>query len=111
MSLLQPACPSDAASLRRSREVVFDGDTLLRVAVVCAAYYVSVVVVLKLQLGFSPIPVLWPANAILAAALVLSPKRHWWLYLLAVIPLHIAGFAARSIGPGWFLAQVLHTAW
>src|SRR5215471_4306133 len=111
MSALQPACPSHGkASLGHIREAVFDGRTPLRVAVVCAAYYVAVVVVLKLQLGFSQIPVLWPANAILAAALVLSPTRHWWLYLLAVIPVHIAGYAGRSVGLGWFAAQVLYNS-
>ena len=111
MSALQPACPSHGkASLRRSREAVFDGRTPLRVAVVCAAYYVAVVVALKLQLGFSQIAVLWPANAILAASLVLSPKRLWWLYLLAVIPVHVAAFAGRSIGPDWFAVQVLHNS-
>jgi integral membrane sensor domain MASE1 len=89
---------------------VFDGRALLRVAVVCAAYYVAVVVVLKLQLESSQIPVLWPANAILAAALLLSPKRHWWLYLLAVIPVHLAGYAGRSPGPDWSAFQVLHTS-
>src|SRR5215468_4558877 len=111
MSELQPASPSDSnGSLRRSREAVFDGRALLRVAVVCAAYYVAVVVALKLQLESSQIPVLWPANAILAAALVLSPKRHWWLYLLAVIPVHLAGYAGRSVGPDWSAFQVLHTS-
>src|SRR5215471_8907851 len=110
MSALQSRCPSDPASPRRSREAVFDGRTLLRVAVVCAAYYIAVVVVLKLHLGFSAIPVLWPANAILAAALVLSPKRHWWLYLLAVFPVHIAGYDGRSGGPGWSAVEVVYNS-
>src|SRR5262245_9270268 len=110
MSAVQSACPGDAASPRHSREAVFDGRTLLRVAVVCVAYYVAVVGVLKLQLGFSQIQILWPAGAVLAAALVLSPKRHWWWYLLAVIPVHIAGYAGRPGGPGWSLAQILYNS-
>jgi PAS domain S-box-containing protein len=111
MPELQPACLSDGkASQRRIREAAFDARVLWRVAVVCAAYYVAVVVALKLQLGFSQIPVLWPSNAILTAALVLSPKRHWWLYLLAVIPVHIAGYAGRLAGPDWSAVQILHNS-
>ena len=55
------------------------------------AYYLLVVMSLKLRLSTSTLSLLWPSNALLVATLVLSAKRHWWVYLLAVIPAHIAG--------------------
>jgi signal transduction histidine kinase/integral membrane sensor domain MASE1 len=32
----------------------------------------------------------WPPNVVLFCALVLSPPRQWWIYILAVLPAHIA---------------------
>ena len=42
-------------------------------------------------LGFPPsgISAIWPSTAILLAALLLTPARLWWLYLLAVVPTHL----------------------
>ena len=43
------------------------------------------------QLRFLPFTtsVLWPPNAILTATLLLTPARHWWIYLLAAFPAHL----------------------
>jgi signal transduction histidine kinase/integral membrane sensor domain MASE1 len=43
-------------------------------------------------LKFPPLTpsVMWPPNAILTAALLLTPPRRWWIYLLAVLPAHLA---------------------
>jgi PAS domain S-box-containing protein len=76
--------------------------------VVCAAYYFAVGLGLRLQLGFLPVAVLWPSNAILTAVVLLATPRRWWLYLVALIPVHIAAFASRSVGPEWFASQILH---
>lgn len=75
---------------------------------VCAVYYVSVVLAQKLEVGFSPIAILWPGNAILPAILLLNPPRRWWIYLLALIPVHIVAQGPRSVAPGWFVFQILH---
>ena len=32
----------------------------------------------------------WPPNVVLFCARVLSPPRQWWIYILAVLPAHIA---------------------
>jgi len=42
-------------------------------------------------LRFPPLTpsVLWPPNSILTAALLLTPVRRWWLYLLAALPAHL----------------------
>jgi two-component system sensor histidine kinase UhpB len=47
------------------------------------------------QIGFlltpsgTPIAVFWPPNAILLAALLLTPPRIWWVLVLAVFPAHL----------------------
>ena len=47
------------------------------------------------QIGFlltpsgTPIAAFWPPNAILLAALLLTPRRIWWVLVLAVFPAHL----------------------
>jgi signal transduction histidine kinase len=53
------------------------------------AYFLGVQLGLAFRLpgtGFSPI---WPPIAVLLAVLLLSPARHWWIWLLAAIPAHL----------------------
>jgi two-component system, LuxR family, sensor kinase FixL len=59
------------------------------VLLVSAGYYVGGIV--GILLGFPPsgIAAIWPSTAILLAALLLTPPRHWWLYLLATVPTHL----------------------
>jgi PAS domain S-box-containing protein len=56
---------------------------------VCAGYYAGGVLALAVRFPPSGISILWPPNAILLAALLLSPVRVWWVYLLAAIPTHL----------------------
>jgi len=58
-------------------------------ALVGASYYVGAVLGLALRLPGSTPSVLWPPNAILTAALLLTPPRHWLVYLLAALPPHL----------------------
>jgi len=52
----------------------------------------------------------WPPNAILLAALLLTPRRAWWTFLLAVLPAHM--FAQLQTGVpvwtavGWFITNI-----
>jgi signal transduction histidine kinase len=73
------------------------------------AYYVGA----KLGFAFTfypkPISVFWAPNAILLAALVLTPTRSWWLMLLAAFPAHVAvqiqsGVPAAMV-IGWFVSN------
>src|SRR6516162_2479857 len=32
---------------------------------------------------------LWPPNVILFCALLLAPRRHWWVYIAAAFPAHV----------------------
>jgi signal transduction histidine kinase/integral membrane sensor domain MASE1 len=77
---------------------------LLTAAILTAlGYYAGVQIGLALR--FTPLTtsVLWPPNSILTAALLLVPVRHWWVCLLAALPVHVlpelqAGFAPPAVG-------------
>ena len=47
----------------------------------------------------------WPPNVILFCALLLAPRRHWWIYVAAAFPAHVV--AELGIGmpaPQWLVA-------
>ena len=73
------------------------GRTLRVMAVVAVAYYIGVRVGLALTMKTQPVSTLWPPNAILFAALLLTPTRAWWLMLLAALPAHLAGELSHGI--------------
>jgi PAS domain S-box-containing protein len=47
----------------------------------------------------------WPPDAVLLTALLLAPRRHWWFYLLAPLPIRML-VATPSNVPDWFLISV-----
>src|SRR3954470_4846633 len=73
------------------------GRALRVMAIVAVAYYVGVRVGLALTMRTQPVSTLWPPNAILIAALLLTPTRAWWLVLLAALPAHLAGELSHGI--------------
>src|SRR5690349_10354803 len=56
---------------------------------VCIAYYAGAKLGLALTFSPYPISVLWPPNAILLAALLLTPPQRWYLPVLAALPAHL----------------------
>src|SRR5262245_38131322 len=58
--------------------------------VVALAYYAGSFIGMQLRLPPATPSVLWPPNAILTAALLLSHPRRWALVLLAAFPAHLA---------------------
>ena len=62
--------------------------TALTALLVSAGYYLGGVVGIGLIFPGSPIAIIWLPNAILLAALLLTPVRTWWVYLLALVPTH-----------------------
>jgi two-component system sensor kinase FixL len=60
---------------------------------VAVAYYAGANLGLVLRLPPATPSVLWPPNTILTAALLMSPPRHWWRYLLAALPAHLLAVA------------------
>ena len=68
--------------------------------IVAAGYYLGAQVGLWLTFHPATTSVLWPPNAILTAALLMTPPRVWWVCLAAALPAHIllelgAGFSAN----------------
>jgi two-component system, LuxR family, sensor kinase FixL len=83
------------------------------VLLVSAGYYAGGIV--GILLGFPPsgIAAIWPSTAILLAALLLTPPRHWWIYLLAAVPTHlhlVANFQRPEVPFVVMLCQVASNA-
>ena len=57
---------------------------------VFGGYYLGAKMGFALTFEPHPVSVLWPPNAILVAALLLTPPRTWWLVLFAAFPAHLA---------------------
>jgi len=71
--------------------------------VVCAGYYVGANLGFILRFPPATPSVMWPPNAMLTAALLITPPRQWWIYLLAALPAHLA----VELGAGWPVPLVL----
>ena len=70
---------------------------------VAVAYYVGANFGFILRFPPSTPSVLWPPNTILTAALLLTPPRRWWIYLLAALPAHLVA----ELGEAWPISLVL----
>lgn len=57
--------------------------------VVAIGYYLGSQIGFLLTPASTPIATFWPPNAILLAALLLTPARVWWVLVLAVFPAHL----------------------
>src|SRR5215831_17817789 len=84
-----PITQGDLRRLEYDRPVRQWALLLAKSFVVGLLYYALEAASLKLRLSTSTLALLWPANALVVAMLVLSPKRHWWVYFVAIIPPHI----------------------
>ena len=74
--------------------------TLKSAVIVGLAYYLGTRLGFALTPSGQPLSVFWPPNAIVLAALLLTPRRIWWTLLLAVFPAHM--FAQHEVGvPVW----------
>lgn len=62
---------------------------ILAVLGVAAAYYVSGFYGIAAKVPPAGIATVWPPGAIILAALLLSPRRLWWQYLVVVGPVHL----------------------
>jgi signal transduction histidine kinase/integral membrane sensor domain MASE1/GAF domain-containing protein len=61
-----------------------------RLLVVALAYYVGASVGFVLTFPQVTPSVLWPPNAIVTTTLLLTRPHRWWMYLLAILPAHLA---------------------
>ena len=76
---------------------------------VFVGYYLGAKVGFALTFRPHPVSVLWPPNAILLAALLLTPVRVWWVILLAAFPAHLAAQMQSNVPPAmilcWFISN------
>ena len=75
-----------------------------------AGYYLAARVGLGFRFQSSQIGVTWPANAVLLSALLLTPRKRWWLVLLTTALAHAVVMGSSS--PAWrVLWQIVGNAW
>lgn len=73
-----------------STPALADSVTALRIAVLTGfAYYVGARIGLALTFEPLPMSVLWPPNALLLAALILTPRNWWWAAIAGAFPAHL----------------------
>ena len=72
-----------------ARRALPDARLALGVLLVCAGYYGAGVVALALRLEPGGISTIWLPQGVLLAALMLTPVRFWWLYVAALLPVHL----------------------
>jgi signal transduction histidine kinase len=65
-------------------------------------YYLAAFVGIGFRFQHSSIGVVWPANALLLSALLLSPRKKWWMVLAVVALSHT--LAMGDLVPGWRVA-------
>ena len=89
--------------------VPFDSPTVVTGLVVFVGYYLGAKLGFALTFRPHPVSVLWPPNSILAAVLLLTPVRIWWLVLLAAFPAHLAAELQSQVPPTmilcWFISN------
>ena len=68
--------------------ISFQSRHALCALLVCAGYYAGSLIGHSLRFPNSHLSLIWPPTAILLAALLLTPPRNWWIFLLAVVPVH-----------------------
>jgi two-component system sensor kinase FixL len=62
----------------------------LGAAAMSAGYYATAQLGEALAFPNAPVSALWLPNALVMGTLLLTPRRYWWFYLLAVLPAHLA---------------------
>ena len=104
--LADPGVKSHAARPDPSPSIL---GTVCIALLVAISYYVGAKIGFLFKPAETPISTFWPPNAILLAALLLTPRRVWWALILAVLPAHLlvefpAGVPmARALG--WFARE------
>ena len=85
---------------------------------VAVAYWAGARLGFALTSTSTPVATLWPPNAVLLAALLLAPKRVWWIILLGALPSHLIvelnGGVPLSMVLCWFVSncsEALIGAW
>ena len=70
-----------------------------QIALLAGTYYLAAKLGLAFRFQNSQISVVWPANAVIVASLLLAPRARWWVVLVTVSLAHIA--AMSPVTPVW----------
>jgi len=85
------------------------GCLAISAVLVFAGYYFGAKLGFALTFRPRPISVMWPPNAILLSALLLTPVRMWWVVFLAALPAHWLVELQSKVPPGmifcWFISN------
>ena len=76
---------------------------ILGLLAIAGGYYLGGLIGLALRIPPGTPSILWPPNAILTAALLVTPPRRWGLCLLAALPAHLIA----ELQTGWSLTFIL----
>jgi PAS domain S-box-containing protein len=85
-----PASDSEAARFRSNNVATVAVITMI-------GYYFGSLFGLSLQLIPSTVSSLWPPNALLLAVLLLTSRRHWWIFLAAAFPAHLLAHSPLGV--------------
>jgi integral membrane sensor domain MASE1 len=97
---------TDLARVSTTQRVRPNVPLALTVLLVCAGYYIGALAGKSLRFPSSNLALVWPPTAILLAALLLAPRRTWWIYLLAAAPVHILVQVQDAV-PVWGIISLL----
>ena len=84
--------------------------TMLAALLVGVSYYVGSDVAFALRFPTIPTSIVWPPNAILMAALMLTPARRWWMHLLGTLVAHVLIQSQTAVPPPAMLLLFLTNA-
>jgi hypothetical protein len=77
--------------------------------IVSVAYFLGAKIGMMLTMPPQAVSTLWPPNAILLGALLVTPPRSWWVILLAAFPAHLAVELGSGLPPAmvlcWFVSN------
>lgn len=110
-SLFSKTNPPPVAPHRMSKSFLYKPN----LRTVTFAVITGIIFYFGTRLGFALTPhgqpnsAFWPPNAILLAALLLSPRRAWWIFLVAMAPPHFVAQYQAGVpiwtAASWFLTN------
>src|SRR5947199_7421843 len=108
---VQLGAAENRSRLRRAGDWNFllGSPTVVTGLAVCVGYYLGAKLGFALTFRPHPVSILWPPNSILAAALLLTPLRIWWLVLVAAFSAHCGVELQSQVPPTmvlcWFISN------
>ena len=103
-SLAVPKDSIKVGTARRTADLISQAQPVL---LVCLGYYAGAWIAKTLRFPDSNLSLIWPPTAILLGALLLAPPRKWWIYLLALAPVHVLVQLQDGVSAGGIISQLI----